>query len=126
MTEVSKSAAVVAAWFAGNAVLAALLPAFGEWSFAIVLYAVATALPAAAAVLVLVFAGRNAGAEEEFTLSAHAIWVLPAALGLVLIGLGSFAGIWLVWVGGLGVLIACIQLLRGSQRPGREVADGGS
>jgi hypothetical protein len=124
MNERSKSAAVVAAWFAGNAVLAALLPAFGERSFAVVLFAVATALPALAAVAVLAGDGRNGEPEERFTLAANAIWVVPAALGLVLIGVGAISSIWLVYVGGIGVLAACVQLLRRPDRSRAEVTDG--
>jgi hypothetical protein len=123
MTEERKSAAVVAGWFAGNAVLAGLLPAFGEISLAVTLYACATALPAATAVLLLVYAGPNHDAERRFSLAGQGIWVVPAALGLVLVGIGSFAGVFLVWIGGLAVLGSCIQLLRGSlQQP--EVPDG--
>lgn len=124
MSETSKSAAVVAAWFAGNAVLAALLPAFGERSLAVVLYAAATAIPAATAVVVLAGSGRNDRAQEEFSLGGNAIWVLPAALGLILVGVGAFAGVWLVWVGGITVLAACIRLLRPATEREPEVADG--
>jgi hypothetical protein len=114
MSETRKSAAVVAGWFAGNAVLAAILPAFNEDPFAIVLFAASTALPAATAVIVLGFAGRNPRAEQEFDLAGKAIWALPAALGLVLVGVGAIAGIWLTWIGGLMVVLSCIQLIRGS------------
>lgn len=123
MTGERKSAAVVAGWFAGNAVLAALLPVFGEQAFAVALYASATALPAATAVLVLVHPGRNAEAERTFTLNGQSIWVVPAALGLVLVGVGSFAGIWLVYIGAILVVGSCVQLVRGSARV-REVRHG--
>jgi hypothetical protein len=74
-------------------------------------------------VLLLVYAGPNHDAERRFSLAGQGIWVVPAALGLVLVGIGSFAGVFLVWIGGLAVLGSCIQLLRGSlQQP--EVPDG--
>lgn len=114
MSPVAKGAAVVAGWFAGNAVLAALLPMFGERPFAVVLYAVSTALPASFAVAILTHGGRNPDAEGEFELGAQAIWTLPAALGLVLVGVGSFAGVVAAWLGGLLVFASVVQLLRGS------------
>jgi hypothetical protein len=126
MTESAKSAAVVAAWMGGNAVLLALLPFFDEQPFAIVLFAAALALPGALALAVVALAGRNAQPDQEFSLGANAIWALPAALGLVLIGVGSFSAVWLVWVGGIAVLAGCIQLLRGSAVGKSEVADGRS
>jgi hypothetical protein len=120
----ARAAAVVAGWFAGNAALAGMLAGFGEDPFAVLLYACSTALPALAAVAVLTLAGRNPDPERAFTLGAHAIWTLPAALGLVLVGAATFSAAFLYWVGGLLVFGSAIQLVRGSAAPaGPEVAD---
>jgi hypothetical protein len=129
VSETAKAAAVVAGWFAGNVVLLVILVAFGESPFALILYGAATAVPGAAAALVLAAPARNGNAQEEFTLGHDAIWVLPAALGLVLVGIGSLMGTWFIIIGALMVLYSCYRLLRpAARRPsatpaGREVAD---
>jgi hypothetical protein len=115
-----KPALVVAGWVAGNAALAGMLGGFGETAFAVTLYATSAALPALFALAVWGGAPRNS--QDEFSLGSGSAWVLPAALGLVLIGIGGFFGIWFIIVGAAVVLLSVIQLLRAARA--KEAADG--
>lgn len=129
MNGTTKPALVVAGWTAGNAVLAAILPAFHERPFAVTMYAVATAIPALVALALLRVPARNPRPEEEFTLGGGSQWVLPNALGLILIGLGAVFGIWFVIIGAVLVVVSSFQLVRESRpRPtaDSEAVDGRS
>jgi uncharacterized membrane protein AbrB (regulator of aidB expression) len=52
------------------------------------------------------------------------VWTAPAAVGLVLIGVGTFAGVAAAWLGGVAVAVSVVQLLRGSRTRSPEVRDG--
>jgi hypothetical protein len=114
-------ALVVAGWVAGNAALAGLLAGFGETAFAVALYAASAALPALVALAVWGVPAANSA--DEFTLGGGSAWVLPAALGLVLVGLGAVLGIWFVLVGAAVVLFSLVRLLRAGVST-EEAADG--
>jgi hypothetical protein len=115
-----KPALVVAGWVAGNAALAGMLGGFGETAFAVALYATSAALPALFALAV--WGGTPRNSQDEFSLGRGSAWVLPAASGLVLIGIGGFFGIWFIIIGAAVVLLSLIRLLRADRA--KEATEG--
>jgi formate hydrogenlyase subunit 3/multisubunit Na+/H+ antiporter MnhD subunit len=117
------AATVMACWLAGNAVLVGALPAFGENAFAVTLYATSIALPTVFAAAVWAAPAANPDAALRFAISPGR-WVPPAALGVVLIGVGSIFGIWFIIIGAATVLV-CLYRLRVESVRRRAPADHG-
>jgi hypothetical protein len=107
---------VVLSWMAANLVLAAIMPAFSESPFAVILYFVASVPLLVFALAVAFLGGRNAQASRTFTLVGGAQWVPVIALGAVAVGAGIIFGAALIAVGAAVTAIGVVMLARASRR----------
>jgi hypothetical protein len=114
-----KPAGVVAVWVAANLVLAAVLPAFSESAFAIILYFAASVPALLFALAVATVKGKNPQPSRAFTLEGGSNWIPVIALGLVVVGLGwIFGSAWLA-LGGVTAAFGLVMLTRASWKARR-------